>query len=254
LAEERVQKILARAGLGARRKCEEIIAAGRVTVNGEIIEIGAKADSESDEIMVDGKRLRGSEPVMYVAFNKPVGYITSVKDNWSRPTVMDFFRDFPVRLFPVGRLDFDTEGLLLLTNDGDFGQKVLHPSHKVFKTYHAVVMGVPDESALQMLRKGVVLRDGKTAPAKVRLIGKEDVIMPAEKGGGKTKNISAGVVEISIREGRKRQVRLMLKKVGHEVLKLKRIRIGSVELPDIPEGEWVELTAQEAEKALVDIE
>jgi len=257
MAEERIQKILARAGYGARRKCEALIAEGRVTVNGRMANtLGDKADPERDEIAVDGLPARLGA-ACYIMFNKPAGCLTTAgPDPRGRAIVMDYFKDFPVRVFPVGRLDYDTEGLLLLTNDGDFGNKVLHPSRKVFKTYEAVVAGTPGEAALARLREGIELDDGPAAPARVRLLGRRRETPSSPRGARnkKPETISASVLEISIREGRKRQVRRMCRAIGHEVMLLKRMRIGALELGDLPLGKYRELTREQAELALMEIE
>lgn len=246
MAEERIQKILARAGVCARRKSEALISEGRVTVNGRVVDsLGAKADAERDEIAVDGRPVRAQEP-RFVMFNKPAGCVTTASDAQGRPTVLDYFKDFPVRLFAVGRLDMDTEGLLLLTNDGAFAHSVAHPSRKVYKTYEAVVAGAPDKNALELLRNGIALDDGMTAPAKVRLIGRRREILNLKKNRRKKTEIEAAALEISIREGRKRQVRRMCRAVGHEVIRLKRTSIGALELGGLATGEWRELTQEEA--------
>jgi 23S rRNA pseudouridine2605 synthase len=255
MAEERIQKILARAGLGARRKCESLITEGRVSVNGRTANtLGDKADPESDEIAVDGIAIRiGGN--CYVMFNKPAGCLTTAApDSRGRATVMDFFKDFPERVFPIGRLDYDTEGLLLLSNDGAFGYQVLHPSHKIFKTYEAIVAGVPGENALKQLRNGVELDDGPTAPARVRLIGtcRETPAAPRSNRNRAVEPVAAAIVEISIREGRKRQVRRMCRVVGHEIMKLKRIRIGSLDLGNLPSSTYKIITPEQAALALKD--
>lgn len=248
MAEERIQKILARAGVCARRKSEALISEGRVTVNGRVVDsLGAKADAERDEIAVDGRPVRAQEPRV-VMFNKPAGCVTTASDAQGRPTVLDYFKDFPVRLFAVGRLDMDTEGLLLLTNDGAFAHSIAHPSRKVYKTYEAVVAGAPDKNALELLRNGIALDDGMTAPAKVRLIGRRREILNQNRR--KKTEIEAAALEISIREGRKRQVRRMCRAVGHEVIRLKRTSIGALELGGLATGEWRVLTQEEARLSL----
>lgn len=255
MAEERLQKVLAGAGLGARRKCEALITAGRVKVNGAVAaELGVKVDPETDEIEVDGVPVRPAEKRVVIMFHKPAGCLTTMDQDYrGRATVMDYFRDFPERIFPVGRLDFDTEGLLLMTNDGAFSHRVAHPSHKVYKTYEAVVMGVPREGELEKLRRGLMLDDGPTSPARVRLTGvRRERVFPKNKKGHVSKEIDAAVLEISIREGRKRQVRRMCGAVGHGVLRLIRIRIGSLDLGDLKYGQWRVIDPQQAELALVE--
>ncbi|MCL2456140.1 MAG: rRNA pseudouridine synthase [Defluviitaleaceae bacterium] len=220
----RLQKILAQAGVASRRKCEEIILAGRVAVNGETIcEPGAKADADS-EILVDGKKI-AREKKFYIAFHKPAGVVTTAFDPQGRPTVMDFVpRD--VRLFPVGRLDFDTSGLLILTNDGDFANKLSHPSHEIKKTYIATLRGKISRENLQKFRRGIKIDGRLTAPAEIKILREEN---------------SQTVAEISIREGRNRQVRKMCDAVGCPVIALKRVAIGGVQLGDLPVGKWREL-------------
>jgi len=253
MAEERIQKILSHAGIGARRKCEDLIIEGRVSVNGRMVcALGEKADPERDEIAVDNKPVRIGERC-YILFNKPAGCLsTAADDRHGRKTVMDFFADFPFRVYPVGRLDFDTEGLLLLTNDGAFSQKVLHPKHKVHKTYEALVEGVPSEESLARLRTGIELEDGPTAPARLRLIGVRTHDKPV-RGKHGTEHVKAALVEILIREGRKRQVRRMFRTIGHDVIALKRIRIGALELGDVKPGESRVLTQTEASLAMMDL-
>lgn len=257
--EERLQKTLARAGLGARRKCEQLIVEGRVVVNGSVCDhLGVKVDPAVDRIEVDSVPVRLPDDAYIVMFNKPAGSLTTMEiDRNGRETVMDYFRDFPVRIFPVGILDFDTEGLLLLTNDGAFSQKVTHPSQKVFKTYEALISGVPEEWVLDELRKGVCLDDGMTSPARARLLSVGKTPMSAygkRKTGrdGKTIEIDTALVEISIREGKKRQVRRMLRAMGHHVIALKRVAIGSLKLGDLPLTRYRLLSIEEAGLAFED--
>lgn len=236
--EQRIQKILAQMGVASRRKAEELIAEGRVTVNGVPAEIGMKADSEKDHIKVDGKLLTRPEPKVYFVFNKPKGVVTSLSDPEGRPTIRDFMRRVKYRVFPVGRLDYDSEGLLLVTNDGDFAQAILHPSHEVHKTYLVKVKGMVKEESLEKLRRGVRLEDGMTAPAGVRRI----------RMGRASENNQW--LEVSIHEGKKRQVRRMLEKVGHDVTKLKRVAIGGLKLGDLKPGALRPLTVEEIERLL----
>jgi 23S rRNA pseudouridine2605 synthase len=253
VAEERIQKILAKAGLCARRKAETLISEGRVTVNGRVVDgLGTKADAEQDEIAVDG-RVVHAQKLCVVMFNKPAGCVTTASDAQGRPTVLDFFSDFPVRLFAVGRLDMDTEGLLLLTNDGAYAHNVLHPSRKVYKTYEALVEGVPDDAALDLLRVGVMLDDGPTAPARVRLIERRRDKVPSKRRRRKDEQlIETATIEISICEGRKRQVRRMCRAAGHNVVRLKRVSIGALALGGLQAGKWRELPMEEAELAFLD--
>jgi 23S rRNA pseudouridine2605 synthase len=202
--EKRLQKILSEMGIASRRKTEELITEGRVTVNGRIAILGMKADPARDHIKVDGKLLLRPEPRVYMIFNKPRGTVTSLYDPEGRHTVKDCLKGVRYKVFPVGRLDYDSEGLLLLTNDGDFAHAVLHPSKKIPKTYLVKVKGEPEDEKVGKLKSGIRLEDGLTAPARVRKISK-------------TENNSW--LEITIHEGRKRQVRRMFDKIGHPVLK-----------------------------------
>jgi len=231
--EQRIQKILAALGVTSRRKAEDLVREGRVTVNGEIAVIGMKADLAKDHIKVNGKLLTRSDPKLYLIFNKPAGVLTSLSDPEKRPTVKDYLKDIKFRVFPVGRLDYDSEGLLLLTNDGDWANSILHPSQKIFKTYVVKVKGVIGQNEIEQLKTGIKLEDGMTAPAKVKKIRQ-------------TENTSW--VEISISEGRKRQVRRMLERVGHTVIRLKRTSIAGVSLQDLKAGELRRLTQEELQK------
>lgn len=232
---ERLQKILANAGVASRRKCEELIAAGKVTVNGEVVkELGAKADPATDAIAVSGKPIKREDKI-YVMFNKPKGVITSVSDDKGRSVVTDYMKDIKERLYPVGRLDYDTEGLLLLTNDGDLAHKLTHPRHHVPKTYHATVERVPHGNDLEKLQRGIKLEDGMTAPAEVEY---HDI-----DPDGKFATIS-----ITIREGRNRQVRRMFDAIHHPVIRLKRISFGGLFLNNLQRGKHRKLSAEELRK------
>jgi 23S rRNA pseudouridine2605 synthase len=233
LMEQRLQKILAQMGIVSRRKAEELILEGRVTVNGRIATIGMKADLTRDHIKVDGKLLVRPEPKVYIIFNKPRDVVTSLYDPEGRPTVKDFLKGVKYRVFPVGRLDYDSEGLLLLTNDGDFAHAVLHPSKKIPKTYLVKLKGFLKEDEIKKLRMGIKLADGMTAPAKVKRVRK-------------TENNSW--LEITIYQGKKRQIRRMLEKIGHEVLKLRRIRIDGLEMGNLNPGAYRYLSAEEINK------
>jgi pseudouridine synthase len=235
---ERLQKILSTAGVASRRLSEELILQGRVSVNGKTVtELGTKADPSSDEIKVDGRRIKTTQRKRYVLLNKPRGYITTRSDPQGRPTVMDLVKGVKEYVYPVGRLDYDSEGLLLLTNDGELAARLTHPRHEVEKVYEARVKGVPDDRVLERLARGVPIEGRRTAPAKIR------ASEPFVKGSGEQT-----VVEISIHEGRQRQVRKMFEAVGHPVVRLKRVRIGPIEDPDMPIGHWRELTPQEIAK------
>jgi len=228
--QQRIQKIIAMMGIASRRKAEELILSGRVTVNGKVAVIGMKADPENDHIKVDGRLLTAPEPKVYLALNKPKGVITSLSDPEGRPTIKDFLRGVRYRVFPVGRLDYDTEGLILLTNDGVLANSIMHPSKKINKVYLVKVKGLIKEPEIGALSKGIRLDDGMTSPARVRMLGHSE---------------NNSWLEISIYEGRKRQVRRMMEAVGHPVLKLKRIAINGISLGDIKTGEFRYLTREE---------
>jgi len=226
----RLQKFLAMAGIASRRACETLILDGRVQVNGKIVkELGIKVDPDVDEVRVDGEICRIKMKPVYIIMNKPKGVLTTVKDPFGRPTIIDLLAGVKERVFPVGRLDKDTEGLLIITNDGELSYKLTHPKHQIDKTYIAKVMGVPDEKDIRRLRKGIFLEDGKTAPAKVRIL---------KKGRN-------AVLEIIIHEGRKRQVRRMCEAIGHPVLSLRRTRIGNLTLRGLAPGGWRYMTEEE---------
>ncbi|MFZ0685714.1 MAG: pseudouridine synthase [Terriglobales bacterium] len=239
---ERLQKIIAAAGVASRRKAEEIIAAGRVQVNGQVVtELGSKADLEQDHIRVDGKLLQGPERFIYIALNKPKGYVTTVSDEKKRPTVMDLIQGpkgqkVKGRVYPVGRLDWASEGLILMTNDGALANALMKASSNVPKTYVVKVAGQPDETKLDKLRRGVSIaekggRRVRTAPAKIRLIRESDNPW----------------LEVTIIEGRNRQVRKMFEEVGHHVEKIRRVQYGPLAL-DVPPGDWRNLTLLEVAK------
>jgi 23S rRNA pseudouridine2605 synthase len=230
---ERLQKILSRAGLASRRSSERLMLEGRVTVNGKtVVELGTKADPSVDDIRVDGRRIKLPERHRYLLLNKPRGYVTTRSDPQKRPTVIDLVgtRDY---VYPVGRLDYDSEGLLLLTNDGDLAARLTHPSHGVARVYEAVVLGVPDEHDLTRLRRGILIDGRRTGPAAVSLIG-------AAHGGAR--------LSITIREGRNRQVRRMCEAIGHPVDHLRRVAIGPLRDARLKPGQWRELTGPEVER------
>jgi len=252
MPEERIQKILARAGFGARRTCEELITAGRVSVDGVVVnELGAKADAEASDIRLDGELLAKPRKLCYFMLNKPAGYLTTMQpDPHGRGTVMEFIKEAPARVFPVGRLDYNTEGLLLFTNDGNFANRVTHPGHHVIKTYEAVVEERPRPETISQLREGVELEDGFARAVEVRINGRRTASIPVRGGrpGGAVAKLGLGVVvELKMEEGRKRIVRRLLSAVGHPVLALRRTAIGSLALGDLPQGETRELSAEEAE-------
>ena len=231
----RLQKYMAECGVASRRRAEEMILEGKVAVNGQVItQMGVQVE-EGDEVMVEGKIIRPEAQKHYVIYHKPAGEVTTVSDPEGRACVLDHFRDYPVRLYPVGRLDYDSEGLLLLTNDGALTEKMLHPSHQVDKTYLARVTAHVSMDAVRKLRAGVMLDDHKTSPAKVRIVKEETF---------------ATVVLVTIHEGRNRQVRRMFEEVGHQVLQLRRVRFGPLELGDLPRGQWRELTTEETRRLM----
>lgn len=229
---ERLQKVLAQAGIASRRKCEEIILAGRVQVNDQTVTtLGVKVDPEADYIKVDGRPIRAEKKV-YLLFNKPKGVITSASDPEGRKIVTDFLKGIRERVVPVGRLDYDTEGLLLLSNDGEFVNLLTHPKHHVSKTYHATVKGTPHGDVLEKLKKGVMLEDGITAPAEVEYFD----IDPEKK---------TSVISITIYEGRNRQVRRMFEAVSFPLQKLKRVQFGDLTLHGVPRGKFRHLNEEE---------
>src|ERR1700723_754133 len=231
---ERLQKIIAAAGIASRRKAEELIAAGRVTLNGAVVsEQGTKADPEVDEIAIDGKPLAAKESLRYFALYKPKGYVTTVTDPEGRPTVMNLIKEISTRLYPVGRLDYASEGLLLMTNDGALAQKLTKAGSHVPKTYLVKISGRPDEKALTRLRAGITIelehgRRVKTSPASIRL--SEDAATPW--------------YEVVLIEGRNRQIRRMFERVGYHVEKIRRVKLGALSL-DVPPGKFRPLTRKE---------
>jgi 23S rRNA pseudouridine2605 synthase len=232
----RLQKILSQAGVASRRAAEVLIAEGRVTLNGEVVrEMGTKANPASDDIRVDGRRIRSAERLRYILLYKPAGYVTTRSDPQRRRTVLDLLPGVKEYVYPVGRLDYDTEGLLLLTHDGDLAARLTHPRHGVERTYEARVAGMPDEAALEQLRRGISLDGRRTLPAAVSLLNKR-------RGAGD------GVLAITIREGRNRQVRRMLDAVGHPVRRLTRVGIGPLSDRGLKPGTWRELRQEEVDQ------
>lgn len=230
----RLQKYLAVCGVASRRTAEKMIADGKVMVNGITIrEMGVQIDEEKDTVFVEGNEIHPETEKHYIVYNKPIGEVTTVTDPEGRATVMDKFHDYPVRLFPVGRLDYDSEGLLLLTNDGDLMNRLLHPSHEVDKTYLTKVSDhvTPDE--IVRLKNGVMIDGRLTSPARIRLIRTETFCT---------------VLLVTIHEGRNRQVRKMVEAIGHQVIHLKRVGFGPVILGDLPVGRWRPLTEEELRK------
>src|SRR5437588_211560 len=234
---ERLQKIIAAAGIASRRAAEKLITGGAVSVNGQIVtELGTKADLERDHVRVNGKLLHGPERHIYLLMNKPKGYVTTVHDPEGRPTVLDLLRGVRARVYPVGRLDYASEGLLLLTNDGALAHRLTRAASHVPKTYQVKVSGKPTAEAITSLRTGVTLRDKgakpiKTSPAKIHLL--RDAPNPW--------------YEVTLIEGRNRQIRRMFKEVGHDVEKIKRVRYGPLEL-DVEPGRYRKLAAEEVRR------
>jgi 23S rRNA pseudouridine2605 synthase len=224
-APERLQKVLARSGVGSRRACEELISAGRVTVNGEVATLGRRVDAARDEIELDGALIAVAEGLAHYLLNKPAGVVTTASDPQGRPTVVQLVPPRP-RVFPVGRLDVETEGLLVLTNDGPLAHRLTHPRFGLEKEYVAEVEGTPRPAALRALRRGVELEDGLTAPARVTLVG-------------------PSALRITIHEGRNRQVRRMCDAIGHPVVRLFRTRVGPITDRRLAPGAWRLLTPGE---------
>ncbi|MEW6521986.1 MAG: pseudouridine synthase [Bacillota bacterium] len=237
MTRQRLHKIMAQAGLGSRRHCEDIISQGRVKVNGHVVSRpGTQADPELDEIRVDGVLLQEvPRHKTYIMLHKPGGYLTSRRDPRGRRVVMDLLPPLEHPVYPVGRLDYDASGLLLMTNDGDLAFALTHPSREVPKTYLVDVTGHPSRPALTALRRGVTLADGPTAPARVRVVEELE---------------NATVLSITIHEGRKHQVKRMCRAVGHEVVRLKRVRLGPLNLGELNPGQWRHLAPREVERLL----
>jgi pseudouridine synthase len=231
---ERLQKFLAHAGIGSRRSCEELILQGKVKINGKVVtKLGTKVDPDVDRIEVNNKPIEKEEQNIYILLNKPDGYVTTVKDPQGRPTVIDLLKDINQRVYPVGRLDYETEGLLILTNDGQLAFRLTHPKYKINKVYEVLVKGHPDNKALEQLRNGIELGDGLTEPARVKILK----LMK-----------NSTLLEVTIYEGRNRQVRRMCKAVNHPVLNLKRVQVGPIKLGKLPKGSYRLLTSEEVKQ------
>jgi pseudouridine synthase len=232
---DRLQKILSQAGVASRRASEQLMLDGRVTVNGETVrELGTKADAARDDIRVDGRRIKLPERFRYILLNKPRGYVTTRSDPQKRPTVMDLLSGIREYVYPVGRLDFDSEGLLLLTNDGELTARLTHPRHGVQRVYEAHVAGVPDDHDLRRLARGIVIEGRRTEPADV--------------------SWNHGVLVVAVREGRNRQVRKMCEAIGHPVDRLKRVAIGPLRESRLKPGQWRDLRADEVERLRMAVE
>jgi pseudouridine synthase len=227
---ERLQKILSQAGIASRRASEQLMIDGRVTVNGKtVLELGTKADATRDDIRVDGRRIKIPDRHLYLLVNKPRGYVTTRSDPQKRPTVIDLLAGVTDYVYPVGRLDFDSEGLLILTNDGDLAAKLTHPRHGVPRVYEASVLGIPDDHDVRRLAKGVTIDGQRTGPAEVTAIG------PSR-------------LRITVHEGRNRQVRKMCDAIGHPVTALRRVAIGPLRDARLKLGAWRVLTTHEVER------
>lgn len=230
MEEERLQKYIARCGISSRRKAEDLILNGCVKVNGVVVtELGTKINPEKDVVFVDNKKISETEGFIYIKLYKPEGYVTTVKDQFGRKTVIDLI-NITERIYPIGRLDYNTSGLLLLTNDGDLANKLMHPKYHIYKTYIAEVEGRISDEAVMRLKSGVKIEDYKTAPARVDIV---------------KISVNSSIVQVSIYEGKNRQVRKMLDAVGHTVRTLKRISFGKINLGDLKPGAWVHLNEEE---------
>ena len=246
--ELRLQKIISTAGIASRRAAEKLIAEGRVSVNGRTVtELGTKADPDRDEIRVDDRRIKGAQRHRYLLLNKPRGYVTTRSDPQRRPTVIDLLKGVREYVYPVGRLDFDSEGLLILTNDGDLAARLMHPRHEVERVYEAEVLGRPDAHDLDRLARGVLIDGRRTSPAQVELAGERGGFHESRSAAKGSAN-DTSILRIAIHEGRTRQVRKMCDAIGHPVRTLKRIRIGPIADRNLKLGNYRELTVQEVKK------
>jgi 23S rRNA pseudouridine2605 synthase len=234
---ERLQKIIAHAGFASRREAEVMIREGRVTVNGRVVtELGTKADPARDHIKVDGRLITRAEPHRYILLYKPKEVTSTVNDPEGRETVVDLVRGIRERIYPVGRLDYQSEGLLLLTNDGDLAYQVTHPKHGSVKTYHVKVRGVPDARMIEKLERGITIDGKRTVPCEI-----ERMKTTARNDEGNS------WFEVRLREGRNQQIRRMFKAIGHPVMKLRRVAIGPISDPKLLPGQWRELTKHEVQ-------
>ena len=234
--QERLQKIIAHAGFASRREAETMIRDGRVTLNGRVVtELGTKADPKADHIKVDGKLITRAEPHRYILLYKPKEVASTVNDPEGRPTVIDLVRGVRERIYPVGRLDYQSEGLLLLTNDGQLAFEVTHPKHGSVKTYHVKVRGIVDDRLVGKLERGITIDGRRTVPCEIQRM----------KTTGKNEDEGNSWYEVKLREGRNQQIRKMFKAVGHPVMKLRRVGIGPISDPNLQAGEWRELSKSE---------
>ncbi len=228
---ERLQKVLAEYGIASRRKCEQLILEGKVKVNGVLVtELGTKVDKFYDEIALDDNKLISLDKKVYVLLNKPIGYICSVKDQFNRPVVTDLLKSLKGRIYPVGRLDYDTEGLLILTNDGDLAYILTHPKHEVNKEYVALVSGIVQDEDIEKFKLGLFIDDYKTAPAILEIL---------------KKNKDTSLIKVTIHEGKNRQIRKMCEAIGHKVINLERISIGNISLGKLASGKYRFLSEKE---------
>lgn len=236
----RLNKYLAQCGVASRREADRMIEEGRVDVNGQTVDsLGRLIDPEKDVVCVDGRSVRPSEGVVYVMLNKPRGYLVTMKDPFGRPTIMNLLPRLRVRMFPVGRLDLDSEGLLLLTNDGDLANRLLHPRYRVSREYRVQLRGQADLSRLKRLEKGITLDGKRTAPARIRVLRRR-----------KTETL----LKVTLWEGRKRELRRMFEAIGYPVAELKRVRFGSLSLGNLRKGEWRFLTPLEVARLKEDVQ
>ncbi len=241
----RLEKYIATSGIASRRAVKRAIRDGRVTVNNiKVLIPGHPIDIERDAIEFNGQLVEPLNERLYVMLNKPIGYVTTRSDERGRPTVMDLLGDLPRSIYPVGRLDLETEGLLLFTDDGNFANRMMHPGHEIEKTYYAWVKGVPTERAINRLRRGIAIPSGTTYPARIDRLSVEYVSISSGRKKRKKEKILSKF-RVIIHEGKKRQVRLMFKAVGHRVIRLKRTRIGNLKLGNLPQGQYRFLTPTE---------
>jgi pseudouridine synthase len=230
----RLNKFLSQSGVASRREADKLITAGRISVNDKVVDVlGTKIDEEKDQVYIDGKKISKEEGLVYLTLNKPPGFLVTLNDPFKRPTIKDLLPGLKQRVFPVGRLDFESEGILLLTNDGELSHRLLHPRYKIPKVYNVKLIGNPESSNLDRLRKGIYLDGKKTSPAKIQLLS---------SGPKRT------LIKIELYEGRKREVRRMFEAIGHRVISLKRIRFSEITLGNLQPGKWRYLRPGEVQK------